>query len=68
MNCLQYALEFWSTNPCYTIHYNSDHCINLPKGETATGFLPIEDFGYEHISKSFAGKVDESLLIKYFEK
>lgn len=68
MNCLEYALEFWQKEPEYRIYYNSDHVINLPKGTDVTGFLPLEQFGFEHISNSFtlSGKATEQ-LIKYFK-
>ena len=69
MNCLQYALKFWEQNPKYRIWYNSDHCINLPKGSSATGFLPAEQYGYYYFSSSFKEFLtDEYLVIlkKYF--
>jgi hypothetical protein len=53
MNCLEYALGFWKKNRMYQIYYNSDHVINLPAGSRAIGFLPIEEFGYEHMRDSF---------------
>ena len=69
MNCLQYSLKFWESNPNYRIWYNSDHCINLPKNSSVVGFLPLEQFGYEHITSSFKEFLTEeylTLLKKYF--
>lgn len=69
MNCLQYGLKFWKKNTNYRIWYNSDHCINLPPNSNATGFLPLEDFGFNHIYNSFNKYLTEEYLIilkKYF--
>lgn len=76
MNCLSYALRFWSSNPDYRIYYNNDHCINLPsfvevKVEKGPRFLPLASYGYEHFSSSFAGVLSEEdklLLARYFGK
>ena len=54
MNCLEYALEFWSSNKDYCILYNSDHVINVPEGIEVDGFLDISFYGREHIIKSFS--------------
>ena len=54
MNCLEYALEFWSGNKDYNILYNSDHVINVPEGIEVDGFMDIACFGREHIIKSFS--------------
>ena len=54
MNCLEYALEFWSGNKDYSILYNSDHVINVPEGIEVDGFMDIAYFGREHIIKSFS--------------
>ena len=54
MNCLEYALEFWSSNKDYCILYNSDHVINVPEGIEVDGFLDISYYGREHIIKSFS--------------
>jgi hypothetical protein len=69
MNCLQYALKFWNEHPDYRIHYNSEHCINLPPNSLATGFLPAERFGYNYFSGAFNEILTEEdlvLLRKYF--
>jgi hypothetical protein len=72
MNCLQYALEFWEKNPKYRLWYNSDHVINLPLGSTATGFSPIEDFGFDYFFKWYEDRlINEhgcNLLFDYFGK
>lgn len=68
MNCLAYALRFWGSSNCKR-WYNSGHCINLPIGSSAVGFLPAEDFGYCYFNPSFKGLLDEyeeNLLKKYF--
>ena len=70
INCLSYALRFWNDSPHYRIWYNSDHAINLPLGSSATGFLPVEDFGLEYFKSAFNGLLSDSdlgLLNKYFE-
>lgn len=71
-NCLQYALEFWEKYPSYRLWYNGDHVINLPLGSTATGFLPIEDFGFDYFHNWYTGGlIDEKscdLLFTYFGK
>lgn len=70
-NCLEYALIFWSEQPTYEIWYNSGHCINLPIGSSAEGFLPADGFGYIYFSSAFKGLLSEDaqeLLIKYFER
>ncbi len=78
MNCLQYALEFWSQNPDYSLFYNSDHVVNLPdfnnplvKAKYAEiGFLPLTEFGYVYFAEwYYKGLIDDKalqLLIKYF--
>lgn len=77
MNCLAYALRFWKKEPKYRLFYNSDHVINLPLGKNsghvvyeATGFSPVEEYGYEYFSKAFDELLDEyekKLLKKYFK-
>lgn len=69
MNCLAYALRFWEEQADYRIWYNSGHCINLPTGSSAVGFLPVEDFGYCYFGSSFKELLNEDekdLLKKYF--
>lgn len=77
MNCLSYALSYWYYNRDTVIYYNSNHCINVEKGifEEQTlrviGYLPLEEFGYEHIYNSFKGllkKKDIKMLKEYFKK
>ncbi len=70
MNCLQFALRFWSKNRKYRIFYNSDHVINLEQCQQSD-YLPLEDFGFDNIYQSFKGlltKEDIDLLKCYFEK
>ena len=79
MNCLSYALSFWyyNRNSYSTIYYNSDHCINMENGLLVNhnlkklNFLPIEDFGYDHIYNSFEKllkKKDIKILKEYFDE
>jgi len=70
INCLSYSLRFWKINPEYVIYYNSDHCINMPKGMHIYGFLPIEDYGYNYFyswyKQKLINKSDLQLLKEYF--
>jgi hypothetical protein len=69
MNCLQYALKFWEKNPTYRIWYDSNHCINLPEGSSAVGFLLAEKFGYEYFINAFKEFLTDEyldILNKYF--
>lgn len=69
MNCLAYALRFWKEHPEYRIWYNSFHCINLPEGSSANGFLIAEAFGYEYFSSAFNMLLtdeEKELLMEYF--
>ena len=71
-NCLSYALRYWCKDNRYVIYYNSDHCVNLPIGAECTGFLPIEQFGYNYFFKWYEDKlidnIDLALLNLYFQK
>ena len=72
INCLEYALEFWSSNKDYCILYNSDHVINVPEGIEVDGFLDISYFGSEHLIKSFSLneiyiKIMDDYLSEYHE-
>jgi hypothetical protein len=70
LNCLSYALRFWNLHPKYKIYYNGDHVINSDEPMT-TPFLPIGDFGYHHMLKSFVSVLtgeDVMLLNKYFNR
>lgn len=68
INCLEYALFFWKEQPRYRIYYNSDHVINLPDNSTCDGFLPIEEFGYEHLLSSFTlSDQAKEILKEYFK-
>lgn len=70
MNCLSYALNFWSEHPEYLIYYNGDHCINLRDREVATNYLSLSGYGLEHMMSSFQNtlnKEDIFLLKQYFE-
>ena len=70
MNCLSYALRFNREHSDYVIYYNSDHCVNLPRGTILEGFLLIEEFGYDYFYKWYEQGliVDEDLelLKRYF--
>ena len=71
MNCLSFALRVWSKDNDYKIWYNSNHCINLPSGSSAIGFLPAEDFGYDYFLNAFSKVINEDdikKLKKYFDK
>lgn len=68
MNCLQFALLFWDEHPEYGIYYDGDHAINLR--EPTGNFIPLENYGYEHILKSFGNTlypVDRLKLKRYFD-
>lgn len=69
LNCLSYALRYWDLYPEYRLYYNSDHVINLPVN-IYTGFLPIEEFGYDYFFNWYKrGLINENdlvLLNKYF--
>jgi hypothetical protein len=71
-NCLSYALRYWNLYPEYRLYYNSDHCVNLPIGAECTGFLPIEEFGYDYFFKWYEDKlidnIDLALLNLYFQR
>lgn len=68
LNCLEFALDFWNEDSRYKIYYNSDHVINLLGKSGADGYLPIEEFGLEHIMSSFTLKPRYLNLLKiYFE-
>ena len=71
INCLEYALKFWNENKNYKIHYNSDHCINVPTDVKVPTFLPIEDFGHSYFEKWYTQglitKDGKKLLDKYFD-
>jgi hypothetical protein len=67
-NCLEYALRFWRENPEYRIYYNGDHVVNVRTDRVST-YVPIEESGYEAISRSFAGLLSaegEELLSMYY--
>jgi hypothetical protein len=71
MNCLAFALRVWSRDNDYKIWYNSTHCINLPSGSSAVGFLPAEKFGYDYFINAFKDVLkeeDKKMLKKYFDK
>lgn len=67
MNCLEYALQFWSSNPKYLIYYNSDHCINLDKPYPNKDYLEIKNFGLEYFKNWNIQEKYLILLYKYFE-
>ena len=68
MNCLKYALNFWNEHRGYIILYNSDHVINVPVRTEVKGFLPLSEFGMEHLIQSFKlSKKYKTLLTWYFE-
>lgn len=70
MNCLQFALGFWDSNRDYDIFYDADHVINLRGVNLFCGYIPLSDYGYEHILKSFEGLLlseDVDRLRRYFE-
>ena len=69
MNCLVFALRFWSRNPEYKIYYDGSHCVNadMPIGGK---FLPAEKFGLLHFLGAFQDHLseeDKSTLIRYFD-
>jgi hypothetical protein len=69
INCLAYSLHFWSENRDYVLKYNSDHVIAVPSDTFVENFHPIEDFGYDHVIKSFFSRLDTTdikLLNEYF--
>jgi hypothetical protein len=75
MNCLSYALNYWYYNRDTIIYYNSNHCINVEEEFKhylkQMYYLPLEDFGYEHMYESFKGllkKKDIKMLKEYFKK
>lgn len=72
INCLSYALRFWNLHPEYRLYYNSDHCVNLPIGAECTGFLPIEEFGYDYFfnwyKRGLINEEDLALLNRYFNR
>jgi hypothetical protein len=68
-NCLSYALDFWSCNKKYIIYYDSDHCVNSETCLKCAGYLPLLDFGYDHVYSSFKHQLNHSdlyLLKLYF--
>jgi hypothetical protein len=68
-NCLSYALNFWYNNKKYPIYYDSDHCVNSETCLKCAGYLPLLDFGYEHVYNSFRhtlNDLDIYLLKLYF--
>lgn len=71
-NCLSYALRFWDDFHDYRIWYNHDHCINLPEGTSVEGFVPIEEYGYNHFERWYIedliDEYDLLLLQIYFMK
>ena len=71
INCLSYALRYWELHYEYRLYYNSEHVINLPVN-VYTGFLPIEDFGYDYFFNWYKnGLINEEdlvLLNRYFSK
>ena len=69
MNCLQYALYFWDKNRKYRIFYDGDHVLNMT--EPAGKFIPLEDYGKDHILRSFRDTlypIDFIRLNRYFTK
>lgn len=69
MNCLEYALRFWIKNPDYIILYNSDHCINVPKGTEVDGFLTLDKFGVQYFLSAFRDVMNpeaREMLYQYF--
>lgn len=71
INCLSYALRYWSLYPEYRLYYNSYHVVNLPVN-ACIGFLPIEDFGYDYFFRWYEDKlidnIDLALLNLYFQR
>lgn len=69
MNCLQYALKFWSKNRDFFIYYNMNHVINLEKGlRRPKGYIHLHNYTYEGLVKSFGlGPTYQRLLKKYLK-
>ena len=71
INCLSYALRYWNLYPEYRLYYNSDHVVNLPIN-IYTGFLPIENFGYDYFfnwyKRGLINEDDLVLLNRYFNR
>lgn len=70
MNCLQFALQLWNTQPKYELYYDGDHVINLIRPIQGSTFIPLKDYGLEHILSSFKETLlpaDVTLLKKYFK-
>lgn len=53
VNCLSYALAFWSKYPKYRIVYNGDHAINVPMDVKVQGFIPLRFYGYMYFRSAF---------------
>ena len=68
MNCLEFALNEWDNDPIIIILYDGDHviCLNPDTGKIwdqngnyerfvdPTRFLPLREYGYHHLAKSFS--------------
>ena len=78
-NCLTRALDQWLDNPDFVLWYNSNHVISLEpeymggdltalKSYMPLDYLGLEEYGYEHLVKSFSltGKYSK-ILSDYFK-
>lgn len=68
-NCLVYALKVWTNDRKSKIYYNGDHCVNAGSRISGDNYLPIEDYGCEHMLKSFEhiSPIYKKRLIEYFD-
>lgn len=80
-NCLTRALDQWEENPDeYRLWYNSNHVISLEgayEGYDLTAlknsslfmdYLPLRDYGYEQLSRSFPLTQEYQDLLKQYLK
>lgn len=78
-NCLTRALDQWSEDKDFRLWYNSNHVISLEPEYEASDlsmtaswklkYLPLEDFGADHLISSFRLKQKYSdLLIDYLNE
>jgi hypothetical protein len=71
MNCLEGSLLVWKSNQDMRLWYNSNHVVIIENEFNLDLFhyLPIEDFGFDHLVESF-GLTDfyQVLLKEYFDQ
>jgi len=71
MDCLEGSLEIWLKNRDMKLWYNSNHVVIIESEYNLDLFhyLPIEDFGFDHLVDSFdLSHKYQQILKEYFDE